>query len=436
MTAIFIFHRDLRLVDNHALQSICSVAERVIPIFVFTPEQVEPRRNPYYNSNAVQFMCESLEELNEACHNRLAIFYGDLIDVLGEIRRGIDNIQYISFNQDYTPYAKARTERVRRFAEKHGITLSTAEDYTLVNMDNVRGGDMYSVFRPYYERVRTMKISVTKQSPNIMRKLHKYGNKSSRLTIPIARISRFYKPNEYVQVGGRREGLRQLAGIGKFKRYSQTRNTPSVDTTQLSAHIKFGTVSIREVYARFVKVSSELTRQLIWHDFYAQVMYYLPHRQTLGGGNFQNKKERKWSSSQSSFEKWCTGRTGVPIIDAGMRQLNTIGWMHNRVRLLVSNYLVFKLGINWRKGERYFAQKLVDYDPSSNNGNWQFSAQVGVDRQPYTRIYNPFKQARDIDPDATYIRRWVQELRGVDTQTILHWDTVDAEEKKRIGYPE
>jgi deoxyribodipyrimidine photo-lyase len=163
-------------------------------------------------------------------------------------------------------------------------------------------------------------------------------------------------------------------------------------------------------------------------------MYYLPSKQTLGGGNFKNKNI-KWKSKSSQFKSWCQGKTGIPIVDAGMRQLNETGWMHNRLRLIVSNFLSLVLGIDWRKGEKYFAQKLIDYDPSSNNGNWQFSAQVGIDRVPYLRIYNPFTQAKEVDGNCVYIKKWVKELKDVDCYDILRWDKVCKEYKGMYRYP-
>jgi deoxyribodipyrimidine photo-lyase len=183
-----------------------------------------------------------------------------------------------------------------------------------------------------------------------------------------------------------------------------------------------------------MKRNKELLRQLIWHDFYAQLMHYLPEKNTIGGGNFKNKNI-KWESNSSQFRAWCQGKTGIPIIDAGMRQLNKVGWMHNRLRLIVSNFLTLILGIDWRKGEKYFAQKLVDYDVASNNGNWQFSAQVGIDRVPYLRIYNPFTQAKEIDPNCEYIKEWVKELRDVDCYDILRWNKVYKEYKGVYNYP-
>jgi deoxyribodipyrimidine photo-lyase len=172
---------------------------------------------------------------------------------------------------------------------------------------------------------------------------------------------------------------------------------------------------MREVFHSYENV--DLLRQIIWHDFYASLMYFLPEEDTLGGGNMQHKKI-KWKHSESMFRKWCDGKTGVPFVDAGMRQLNETGWMHNRLRLITSNYLTMVLKIDWKKGEKYFAQKLVDYDVASNNLNWQFSGQVGTDRNPYAIVYNPYLQSKKYDKDCKYIKKWVPELRDVDCKLI------------------
>ena len=437
MTSLFIFHRDLRTVDNLALSSLSKVSDRIIPIFVFTPTQIDPEKNKYYNSNSVQFMCESLLDLYKQTGNKLTCFYGDLPEIVEKIIKQHD-IEKIGFNLDYTPYAKERTEKMRRLCNKYNIECITEEDYTLVNMSDVRGDQYYSVFKPYYDKV--IKLLKGREMSLKKKEIHFFKPAWSENLKKMSRgsFSKFYTENRDIVRGGRENGIELLKRLLKNKEirsYDKNRNTPSIETTHLSAYIKYGTVSIREVYHIFKKIASpDLIRQLIWHDFYAQIMYYLPEKQTIGGGNFKNKK-MVWENSPSLFKKWCEGRTGFPIVDAGMRQLNTTGWMHNRLRLITSNFLSLILGIDWRKGEKYFAQKLVDYDVSSNNGNWQFTAQVGIDRVPYLRIYNPFTQAKEVDPKCIYIKKWVKELREVDNKIILGWDKYSEEFSKEIGYP-
>jgi deoxyribodipyrimidine photo-lyase len=378
-------------------------------------------------------MVESLIDLNKQTKNKLSVAYGNLEEVLSNIFKNNEDIQFLAFNQDYTPYSKKRTQKVLQICKKWDITPIISEDYTLTNMDEVREGKGYSIFNPYYQRV--LKLSIPK--PNTEKISFSKNLKLSpsfKRNLSFAKKLFTYNKDLY-QIPGRKEGLKILKTIKKFKDYSKVRNIPNINTTLLSGHIKYGTVSIREVYWSMVKSlgkKSDLVRQVIWHDFYAQLMNYLPPKKTLGGGNFQNRKVR-WNRNYSFLKRWKEGNTGYPIVDAGMRQLNQTGWMHNRVRLITSNFLSIILGINWKEGEKYFAQHLVDYDPSSNNGNWQWSAQVGTDKVPYLRVYNPLKQAFDIDPTTEYIRRWVPELSSLSDDEILEWNKVDISSK--IDYP-
>ena len=200
-------------------------------------------------------------------------------------------------------------------------------------------------------------------------------------------------------------------------KYHKHRDYPALDsTTKLSAYIKFGCVSIREVYYNYHKNRS-LLRELIWREFYANIMYYFPH---VIGSNFKKKYDKiKWSNNKDWFDKWCKGQTGYALVDAGMNQLNTTGWMHNRVRMVVAMFLTKDLLIDWRWGEKYFATKLVDYDPASNNGGWQWSASTGTDAQPYFRIFNPEIQTKKYDKNYDYIKKWNPEYKSK-TQIVNH----------------
>lgn len=430
MSSIFLFHRDLRIIDNLALTELASLSNDIIPIFIFTPEQVSSK-NKYFNDNSVQFLVECIENLKKVTKNSLRIYYGETTKVLKSIFSNND-ITHIAFNQDYTKYAKTRTQKVLKLAKKFDIEVIIKEDYTLLEMDQIRDGNYFSVFKPFYNKVISSKVENPKSKRTIMFSKKNIKGVEKYKDVDMKSL---YNSNDDVLVhGDRKESLKILRNIRRFGKYNKDRNIPSINTTLLSAHIKFGTVSIREVYYSFLKLGkqNELIRQLVWHDFYAQIMNFLPYKNTLGGGNFKNKKI-KWVSKKKLFNAWCQGKTGFPLIDAGMRQLNTVGWMHNRVRLVASNFLSLVLGIDWRKGEKYFAQKLVDYDPSSNNGNWQFSAQVGIDRVPYLRIYNPFKQSKDVDKDCIYIKEWVEELQDVENKAIHNWDRYCDEYD--INYP-
>lgn len=428
--SIFIFHRDLRIVDNLALNELAKVSKNIIPIFIFTPEQTSKTKNKYYNSNSIQFMVECLENLRKITNNKLQLFYGKITTVIDLIFEK-NNVEYIAFNQDYTPYAKERTEEILKLAEKYDVNSIIEEDYTLIKMEDVREGNYYSVFKAYFNRMSKKKIlkptirnikfsSVKLKGPKTYKQYHKLYQQNDDL---------FFE-------GNRKQAVGILKNIKNFKKYNTTRTQPAINTTLLSAHIKFGTVSVREVYYSFKKLGSknDLIRQLWWKDFYAQMMYYLPSKNTIGGGNFQNKKI-KWGTSQKLFKAWEDGKTGFPIIDAAMRQLKIHGWVHNRCRLIVSNFLSLIMNINWKKGEKLYAQNLVDYDVSSNNLNWQWSSNVGTDRTSYLRVYNPFNQSKEVDKDCVYIKEYLPELEDVPNEDIHKWNKMWQEYEGEIDYP-
>jgi deoxyribodipyrimidine photo-lyase len=238
-------------------------------------------------------------------------------------------------------------------------------------------------------------------------------------------------PNVLVH-GGRKNAMDQMKKAAtNIKNYSKTHNDLGYSTSQLGAYIKFGCVSIREVYKVF-RSKHDFIRQLFWRDFYANVLYAFPH--VLGSS--MNKKYNKihWNNNSNWFKKWCDGETGYPVVDAGMRQLNKTGYMHNRARLIVASFLIKTLLISWEKGEKYFAQKLVDYDPANNNGNYQWVSGSGTDSQPYFRIFNPWRQAEEYDPQCEYIKTWIPELKDVPNKEIFNWET-EWVNYKDIKYP-
>lgn len=397
---IFLFHRDFRTIDNISLNELSLVANSIIPIFIFTHDQVG-KENSYYNKKAIEFMTEALSNIPH-----LQIFCGDIESVLESIFVK-NRISYIGFNLDYTKYAQDRTKKVKNLSQKYGVKVIAHEDYTLLPLKKYRDGSFYKVFKPFYNHL--LSLEIPQPSEDSVKLSQKY------------RLDSRYSFN--IDLGNfnhRKEALEILKDKNMFKKYIDTRNTPSINTTMLSKYIKFGCVSIREVY-QYTKKYEELARQVIWHDFYANLLYFLPHSETLGGeSNFQHRTVI-WDNNKKYFKAWCNGMTGFPIIDAGMRQLNNTGWMHNRVRLLTGNFLSLILGIDWRLGEKYFAQNLIDYDPASNNLNWQFTAQVGTDRNPFLRIYNPFTQGEKYDKECKYIKKWIPELEEVPNKNIHKW---------------
>lgn len=429
--AIFIFRRDFRVKDNNTLLELSKKANNIYPVFIFTPGQIG-KGNPFRGNNSIQFMVESLLDLYKETGKKLSFYYGDNDRVIGSLLKSNPNIGFIGYNRDYTPYAKKRDSKIEKLAKRRNVEIVSLDDYTMIPMKDVRNDGFFSVFKAFYEKMLVAKI------PKVNKSSVKLSNGLKGVNpIKSAFFSKIYKKNDNIIVhGGRKEGLSKLKNLKKFKNYEKTRNFPMYNTTLLSAYIKYGCVSIREVYWAMVKnvgKNSELTRQLIWHDFYANLMNYLPEKRTIDGGNFKNKKI-KWRRNTKYQKAWEEGKTGFPMVDAGMRQLNTVGWMHNRVRLVVSNFLAFILHLDWRVGEKYFAKKLVDYDVSSNNGNWQWSSGVGTDKTPYLRIYNPFNQSKEYDKDCVYIKKWIPELKDVPTRDIHNWDS-EWENYRSSGYP-
>lgn len=414
---IFIFRRDLRLIDNNGLNYAMTNFENIIPIFIFTPEQI--KKNKFKSDNAVQFMCESLKELNKELKknsSELHIFYGDNIKIIGKIIKSIE-VENIIFNMDYTPYAIKRDTDIEKLCKKNKITCHKLEDYLLapVGTFNKDDGKEYSVFTPFKNNV--LKHKIDKPNKIKIKNLIKKKLNTSKMIE--------YKENKDILVnGGRKEALKILNKIGDFKDYEKVRNELNIPTTHLSSYIKFGCVSVREVYWVIMNKLGKkhtLLSQLIWREFYFYVGYYNPN--ILKGKNYNSKYDGiKWKWNKKHFDLWCQGKTGFPVVDAGMRELNKTGFMHNRARLITSNFLNRILGMDWRWSEIYYAQKLTDYDPFVNNGNHQWIASTGTDPKPYfQRLFNPWLQSSKFDSDCEYIKKWVPELKNVDNKHIHEW---------------
>lgn len=406
--SLFIFRRDLRLYDNTASLAALENSEHVIPCFIFDPEQVTDK-NHYKSNNALQFMLESLADLQEQLKKHSGhfyLFYGKPHEIIEQIFE-TKKIDAVFVNRDYTPYSIQRDALIQKTCRKLKIDFNQYHDLLLHAPDGVltKAGKPYTIFTPFYRA--SLKIPVPE--PRSDNHKNYYTHKILQEKDPREILSEFNK-NIFVH-GGRENGLKILKHIENFKDYENTRDIPELRTTGLSAHNKFGTISIREEFHTMVKHLSKthmLVRQLYWRDFYTQIAAHFPR---VFGHSYQEKYEKlQWQTDNTAFKKWCTGTTGFPIVDAGMRQLNTTGWMHNRVRMIVASFLTKDLHIDWRLGEKYFAQKLVDYDPAVNNGSWQWAASTGCDPQPYFRIFNPWLQQKKFDPQCAYIKRWVPEL--------------------------
>ena len=431
---LFIFRRDLRIVDNNGLNLLNETCKNIFTIFIFTPEQVGSG-NKYKSDNAVQFMIESLQDLASQISKaggHLYTFYGHNDKIVAECIKAF-NINAVCFNLDISPYAKERDEKIIKLCEHMKTYVMYDYDYYLHQPGTIVNGskEPYQKFTPFYQTCLKKKV----ESPAGTRKIH---FKRSEAHIP-GKISleqafnKFTKENPDILVhGGRPEAIKTLkTAVRTQTHYPKTHNELDKQTTQLSAYLKFGCISIREAY-KALHGKRDIIRQLIWRDFYANILYSFPH--VLGHAMKQKYNKVHWHHNTNWFKAWCDGETGFPVVDAGMRQLNETGYMHNRARLIVASFLTKTLLIDWRDGEEYFASKLTDYDPASNNGNWQWVASTGADSQPYFRIFNPWEQAKNFDPDCEYIKKWVPELADVPDKDILNWET-EFNNYKDTKYP-
>ena len=433
---IFIFHRDLRIVDNTSLINQIKEMGEVVPIFIFTPEQINPSKNDYFSNNSVQFMIESLHELSDEIkkkRGKIYFFKGDTVKVIKALNKK-EELESIGYNLDYTPYARKRDEEIRKWCEKNNVSCFEKEDYALYDILNgqtkKKDGTPYLVYTPFrnycMNNLKVREVDGFKSFKfNKVKELEKI-----KYYIDEKEIDDFYEDNPNINVhGGRSNGLKILAKLDNFKSYQKDRDTLTYKTTFLGAHNHFSTVSIREVYHKMsdkLGKHSGLINEIHWRDFYMNITYEFPHvlKGQVSGNNQSYKKEYdniKWSHNAKWFTAWCEGTTGFPVIDAAMRQINSIGFMHNRARMFTSSFLTKDMHIDWRDGEKYFAAHLVDYDPISNNGGWQWSTGSGTDAQPYFRIFNPWSQQEKFDPDCEYIKKWLPELKDVPIKDLHNW---------------
>lgn len=446
MINLFIFRRDLRLDDNLGLINLLSLEENVVPIFIFTPEQVGAK-NEYRSDASIQFMIESLKELNKT--RKIHFFYGHYLDVLHDLIKN-NTINSISFNMDYTPYARHRDKEITDLAEKNNIKMHVFEDILLnpINAILTDQGHPYTKYTPFYNKsVKYNSKNHPTRLTNISKKMEDnfYNGElkgMKKWSITLKKAEQFYKSNpNRVVFGGRLEGLKVLSHFDKFMDYNKIRNDPNRPTTRLSAHLKFGTISARHVYWTIRdklgdKHGLELLKQIYWRDFYTNVLWYHPEI-VKGVASRPEMRNLKWHYSESDFQAWCDGRTGIPIVDAGMRELNTTGFMHNRLRMVVATFLIFNLGIDWQWGERYFAQKLVDADWANNRGNWQWTAGTEKWSNDYFRALAMPSQLLRFDPEATYVKQWCPELKSIPAKDLANWDITYVKYPELKGkYPE
>lgn len=422
MNSLFLFHRDLRLEDNTGLIAALENSTQVLPCFILDPQQLE--QNPYKGLASIQFMVESLIDLHHQLQQKkgqLLLAYGDTATTLTQLITQY-KIAAVYANKDYTPFSQQRDAKISAVCQAHNIPFHCFDDALLHPPTAYRkeDGTPYRVFTPFYRYAQTLPVAAAQKNP-----YHHYYQLSEQTEKNHQLLHRIL-PQHNTQLaaqGGRTACLTQLQALKKIADYERDHDFPALAATSgLSPHLKFTTCSVREIYAgihTYLKNPQPMLRQLYWRDFFTTIAFYYPH--VLGHAFQKSYDSLAWENNEHLFAAWCAGKTGFPIVDAGMQELNTTGGMHNRVRLITASFLVKDLLIDWRWGECYFAQHLVDYDPAVNNGNWQWVASTGTDAQPYFRIFNPWLQQKKFDPDCSYIKHWLPALRDVDPAMIHHW---------------
>lgn len=422
---LHIFRRDLRLKDNIALNAAHEWADEVVPVFIRDPRQAT-EANPYTGEHFLQFFAESLIDLDaqlQKHRSRLYVWNGEAEQILPVILKETA-AEAIFYNKDYTPFSEQRDTRIKDICATNHVPVHPYDDALLTAPGTVLTQKMepYAVFTPFYRAASTKQVPEPHITPGTYSAENAFATEKG-----ISVVHPLRKTTRLAMTGGREHALRQLDHACELSSYHTSRDMLAEDgTSRLSPYLKLGCLSVREVYHAITRAHPRahepLTRQLYWRDFFTHLLFF--HPEVLGSAFKPAYNRIKWEEPGEMFEQWKRGETGFPIVDAGMRQLNQTGWMHNRARMITASFLVKDLHIDWQEGERYFAKQLLDYDPAVNNGSWQWVAGTGADAAPYFRIFNPWLQQKKFDPEALYIKRWVEELRDIPTAIIHGWEDV------------
>lgn len=403
--SVFWFRRDLRLDDNRGLRAALESGRPVLPIFIFDQEilnKIEDR-----DDARVSFIYEALQEMDRqlrALGSSLFVYHGKPLDIFADLVGRFD-VAAIFTNRDYEPYALERDQKIRELIEATGGSFYDFKDQVVFEQNEVTkdDGKPYTVFTPFSKKW------LARLTPDDLR-----AEKSEELTDNYLKSEKGPMPSlkglGFEPTSTPLPFIRPTVEPKQIEIYESTRNIPGDDksTTRVGLHLRFGTVSIRDLVRRANKAENKTwLKELIWREFFMQILWHFPH--VVKGAFRPEYNKIEWRDDRADFEAWKQGKTGFPIVDAGMRELNATGYMHNRVRMIAASVLIKHLLIDWRKGEAYFARKLLDFELSSNNGNWQWVAGTGCDAAPYFRVFNPDLQQKKFDPKAIYIKKWVPE---------------------------
>ena len=404
---IFWFRRDLRLTDNAGLYHALKSDKPVIPVFIFDKNILDKLEDKA--DRRVEFIHAALEEMQNslrAIGSSLEVYYGTPEEVVEKLFAKY-TIETVFANHDYEPYAFERETAIVKLLKEHHSSLLTYKDQVLLEKAEVvkDDGKPYTVFTPYSRKWKSV-LTDAHLMPYPTKKYFKNFFQQTPRKIPSLTSMGFVAVDKPFPSKALKEEL--------IKKYAEQRNFPGIaGTSKLGVHLRFGTISIRELAASTKTLSETYLNELIWRDFYHAILWHFP-KVGMGKAFKPEYDTIHWRTDTGEFDKWCNGQTGYPIVDAGMRELNATGFMHNRVRMIVASFLSKHLLLDWRLGEAYFAQKLLDFDLAANNGGWQWAAGSGCDAAPYFRIFNPRLQTEKFDKQLKYIRHWVPELDSFD----------------------
>jgi deoxyribodipyrimidine photo-lyase len=398
------FRRDLRLEDNAALYAALKVNEQVQPIFIFDKNILDKLEEKM--DARVQFIHQEIDRLNQELSelgSSLWVFYGNPMEIYAQLIEK-HTITKVYANKDYEPYALQRDKTIFELLESKNIPFIGKKDHVIFEKNEVTkdDGKPYTVYTPYSRKWKAkLNDFYLKPYPTLSYKNHFH---KSKIHYPIPTLKEMGFDNTSIDFPS------SDLNTTVVKKYAEQRDIPSIlGTSRLSLHLRFGTVSIRSLASQGAAINEKWLNELIWRDFYQMILWHFPH--SVEGAFKPQYDFIEWRNNEEEFKAWCSGNTGYPIVDAGMRELNATGFMHNRVRMVVASFLTKHLLIDWRWGERYFAEKLLDFELASNVGGWQWAAGSGCDAAPYFRVFNPYEQTKKFDPNHIYIKKWVPEYQ-------------------------
>ncbi len=447
---LFWHRRDLRISDNIGLTQASQESKTVVGIFcldenILKRDDVAPARLTYMIG-----CLQHLQKRYKQIGSKLLIISGKPTETIPKLATFLE-AKAVYWNQDVEPYSRERDRLVKERLEAVNIQVKTFWDQLLHSPEEIFTGTKkpYSVYTPFWKTWKSKKKSEPVNISSLKGLTEEQLQQTKQIGVidlPTAKQLGFNWENQLILEPGEAAALEKLETFsnGAIYSYEEQRNFPSIDgTSLLSPALKFGTLGIRTVWAKTQELIKNCRsdeafenietwqKEIAWREFYQYVMYHYPQLET--GPYREHWKNFPWENNEVYFQAWCQGKTGYPIVDAAMRQLNETGWMHNRCRMIVASFLTKDLIINWQWGEKYFMQKLIDGDLSANNGGWQWSASSGMDPKPL-RIFNPTSQTQKYDPEAEYIRQWVSELRSVDTEYLVT-GKIPADEREGVDYP-